>query len=46
MGDGLPTTLGDIYIHVSPCAYARLILDFVKRILVREARDDLASSWF
>jgi hypothetical protein len=35
MCDGLRTNLRDIYTHVSPCACARLILDFAKRILVR-----------
>jgi hypothetical protein len=33
--DGLPTNLRDFYTHLSPCACARLILDFAKISLAR-----------
>jgi hypothetical protein len=35
MCDILATNLRDIYTHLSPCACARLVLNFAKRILVR-----------
>jgi hypothetical protein len=35
MSDVLTTNLRDIYTHISPCACARLLLDFAKRTLVR-----------